>query len=158
MEALRVGDRAPDVLLTTQDGGRFSLAGYWQEHVVVLFFYPKDHTPICTKEACAFRDSYQEFIEAGAAVVGVSGDSEASHQSFIAEQRLPYLLAADADGSVRRAFGVHKTIGLFPRRMTYVIDRNGVIRHIGSSQLSAHKHAADALQAVRAINSTADRC
>ncbi|HMP08142.1 MAG TPA: peroxiredoxin [Lacipirellulaceae bacterium] len=118
---------------------------------VVLFFYPKNDTPVCTREACAFRDSYEEFVAAGATVVGVSSDSAESHEQFVARHRLPFLLATDSDGALRRAFGVPRTLGIFPGRVTYVIDRQGRIRHVFSAQFAAGRHVREALEAVRAI-------
>jgi peroxiredoxin Q/BCP len=122
---------------------------------LVLFFYPKDDTPICTKEACAFRDSYETFSAAGAEVIGISSDSAASHRAFAARHKLPFLLASDADGSLRKAFGVPKTLGLFPGRVTYVVDRDGIIRLVFSAQLASQDHVTKALAAVGAIDGAA---
>jgi len=122
---------------------------------LVLFFYPKDDTPICTKEACAFRDSYETFSAAGAEVIGISSDNAASHRAFAARHKLPFLLASDADGSLRKAFGVPKTLGLFPGRVTYVVDRDGIIRLVFSAQLASQDHVTKALAAVSAIDSAA---
>jgi len=119
---------------------------------LVLFFYPKDDTPICTKEACAFRDSYETFSAAGAEVIGISSDNAASHRAFAARHKLPFLLASDADGSLRKAFGVPKTLGLFPGRVTYVVDRDGIIRLVFSAQLASQDHVTKALAAVNAID------
>ena len=80
----------------------------------MLFFYPKDGTAVCTKEACSFRDAYEDFVQAGAVVIGVSSDSAESHQAFASGHRLPFVLLADADGSLRKAFGVPKTLGIMP--------------------------------------------
>jgi peroxiredoxin Q/BCP len=128
------------------------LADLYCDHVVVLFFYPKDGTAICTKEACAFRDSYEEFTDAGATVVGVSSDSAESHQQFADQHRLPFLLAADSDGALRKAFGVPKTLGLLPGRVTYVIDRQGFIRAVFSAQLAAQRHVQAALDAISQLS------
>ena len=119
---------------------------------MILFFYPKDGTPVCTKEACAFRDAYEDFVEAGAVVIGVSGDSAARHQAFASNHRLPFVLVADADGKARRAFGVPKSLGLLPGRVTYVIDKEGIVRHVFSSQLAADRHVQEALEVVRRLN------
>ena len=151
MFALSSGDAAPQVSLTLHSGQTIPLADLYRDHVVVLFFYPKDGTAICTKEACAFRDSYEKFTDAGATVVGVSSDSAESHQQFAAEHRLPFLLAADPDGSLRKAFGVPKTLGFLPGRVTYVIDRLGIIRAIFSAQLAAQQHVQAALDALNAL-------
>lgn len=147
------GDPTPNVTLPLHNGTRVALADLYRDHVVVLFFYPKDNTAICTKEACAFRDSCEKFVEAGATVVGVSSDSDESHEGFAAQHRLPFLLASDTDGALRKAFGVPKTLGLFPGRVTYVIDREGIVRHIFSAQFAADAHVREAMDAVRALPS-----
>ena len=149
MASLRTGDPAPNVTLPLHTGESVPLADLYRDRVVVLFFYPKDNTSICTKEACAFRDAYEDFVAAGATVVGVSSDSAESHQGFADKHRLPYLLATDADGALRRAFGVPKTLGLFPGRVTYVIDRRGVVQSVFSAQLAADRHVQSALEAIR---------
>jgi thioredoxin-dependent peroxiredoxin len=153
MPSIGPNDPAPDVSLSLHTGARVSLAGLYRDRPLVLFFYPKDGTAICTKEACAFRDAYQDFVDAGATVVGVSSDSADNHQAFADQHRLPYLLATDADGAVRRAFGVPKTLGFLPGRVTYVIDCTGVVRHMFSAQLAADRHAQEALDAVRRLQS-----
>jgi peroxiredoxin Q/BCP len=142
---------APTVSLSVAPAKTVALADLYRERPVVLFFYPKNNTSICTKEACAFRDAYEDFIAAGATVVGVSGDTAASHEAFAGKHRLPFLLASDADGALRRAFGVPKTLGLIPGRVTYVIDRAGVVRHVFSGQFVADRHVREALEAVRAL-------
>ena len=116
---------------------------------MVLFFYPMDGTPICTKEACSFRDAYEEFVEAGAVVIGVSSDTAARHQAFAAQHQLQFLLVDDHDGSIRKTFGVPKTMGFMPGRVTYVIDKNGIVRRMFSSQLSAKKHVEEALECLK---------
>ena len=113
---------------------------------VVLFFYPKDNSPACTVEACTFRDSHEAFREAGAEVIGISSDSADSHRRFAERYRLPFLLLSDADGSVRARYGVPRTLGLFPGRVTYLIDRDGIVRHIFSSQFQPWRHVPEALK------------
>jgi len=153
MTRIDVGDPAPDLTLATHAGDDVSLADYRGKQAVVLFFYPKDGTPVCTKEACSFRDAYEDFVEAGAVVIGVSGDSASRHEAFAASHRLPFLLISDADGRVRRAFGVPKSMGLFPGRVTYVIDREGIVRHVFNSQFAAERHVSEALEVVRKLSS-----
>jgi peroxiredoxin Q/BCP len=145
------GDEAPSVTLTLHDGQQVALADLVRSRALVLFFYPKDNTAICTREACSFRDAYETFVATGATVVGVSGDSAESHAQFAAKHRLPFLLATDLDGAVRRAFGVPKTLGLVPGRVTYVIDREGIVRHVFSGQFAADRHVREALDAVRKL-------
>lgn len=116
---------------------------------MVLYFYPKDETPGCKRQACAFRDSYRDFADAGAEVIGVSSDSDDSHRSFAAHHELPFRLLADGDGSLRKAFGVPKTLGLLPGRVTYLIDSGGIVRHVFSSQLAPERHIKEALAILR---------
>jgi peroxiredoxin Q/BCP len=146
---LRPGERAPDFTLPDADGNSVRLADF-SGRPVVLYFYPKDDTPGCTKEACTFRDQYEDFQAAGAAVIGVSSDSGASHRKFAAKHRLPFTLLSDRDGKVRKLFGVPSTLGLLPGRVTFVIDAGGVVRHAFSSQLDAARHVREALGALRA--------
>jgi len=117
----------------------------------VLFFYPKDDTPGCTKEACAFRDDYEEFGKLDAEVVGISSDSVESHRSFARKHRLPFTLLSDEGGKVRKLYGVSNTLGLFPGRVTYVIDEQGVIKHVFSSQLGTKRHVEEALKILTSI-------
>jgi peroxiredoxin Q/BCP len=119
---------------------------------VVLFFYPKDDTPGCTKQACAFRDDYEEFGKLDAEVIGISSDSVESHRSFAEKHFLPFTLLSDEGGKVRRLYGVSSTFGLFPGRVTYVIDREGVVRHVFSSQREAVKHVEVALKSLHSIS------
>ena len=152
MKSLQVGDSVPDVTLQTHDGQSIALQDYQGKQAVVLFFYPKDNTAICTKEACAFRDAYEDFVSAGAVVIGVSSDSTDSHIGFAQKHQLPFLLVSDEDSSLRRAFGVPKTLGLLPGRVTYVIDKAGVIQMVFSSQLSADQHVSEALSVIKQIS------
>jgi len=126
---VRVGDVAPDFTLPDQRGKPVQLRDLLGQKSVVLYFYPKDATPGCTLEARAFRDSYEAFTAQGAEVIGVSSDSVSSHQRFAARQELPFLLLSDRGGAVRELYGVEETLGLVPGRVTYVIDRAGVVRH-----------------------------
>jgi len=151
LATIKTGDPAPDVTAIAQDGQRISLADFRGRQPVVLFFYPKDGTAICTKEACAFRDAFEDFVAAGAAVIGVSSDTEDQHRDFASAHRLPFHLLSDYDGALRQAFGVPKTLGIMPGRVTYVIDREGIVRHIFNSQFAAGRHVAEALMIVRGL-------
>src|SRR5690242_18394830 len=119
MASIQVGDHAPDFTADTHDGRRLALSNFRGQKVVVLFFYPRDGTPVCTAENCAFRDSYADFTEAGAVVIGVSGDSPERHRTFVADHHLPFLLVSDQSGDIRKTFGVPKTLGVLPGRVTY---------------------------------------
>lgn len=144
---------APDFSLPSQWGEMVSLGDFVGKKPVVLYFYPKDDTPGCTKEACAFRDDHDEFGRLDAEVIGISSDSVASHRTFAENHDLPFTLLSDEGGKVRQLYGVPNTLGLFPGRVTYVIDREGVVRHVFSSQLAASRHVQEALGALRAIGS-----
>jgi peroxiredoxin Q/BCP len=148
-----LGDRAPDFTLASSRGGgeTVTLSKLLGRGVVVLFFYPKDDTPGCTAEACAFRDRYDAFADAGAEVVGISSDSVASHDKFARKHGLPMTLVSDPDGRVRAAYGVKSTLGLLPGRATFVIDRDGIVRHVFVSQLRVEQHVRRALDVVRAL-------
>jgi thioredoxin-dependent peroxiredoxin len=148
---VKVGDRAPDFTLPDQTGKPVRLRDLVGSQSVVLYFYPKDETPGCTAEARAFRSSYDRFAAAGAEVVGISSDSVASHRRFAAKQGLPFLLLSDRDGTIRDVYGVEKTLGFLPGRVTFVIDQAGVVRHIYSSQLRATRHSLEALDALQAL-------
>lgn len=147
------GERAPDVTAMDQHGQRRTLSELWARGPVVLYFYPKDETMGCTAEACAFRDRYQTFTDAGAEVVGVSRDGVASHAAFASHHRLPFVLLADTDGAIEKAFGVEPTFGLnFLRgRVTFVIDRQGIVRLVFDSKLRPTAHIGEALEAVQAL-------
>ncbi len=151
-QKVRVGDVAPDFTLPDQWGKPVRLHDLLGERTVVLYFYPKDETPGCTLEARAFRDSFDAFTAQGAQVVGVSSDSVRSHRRFAERHRLPFLLLSDRDGAVRGLYGVEKTLGLLPGRVTYVIDRTGVVRHVYSSQLRATRHPREALSVLAAMS------
>src|SRR2546427_2085893 len=140
-----VGDLAPDFTLPDQTGAPVRLGDLVGRKTVVLYFYPKDETPGCTIEARAFRDSYEQFSAKDAEVVGVSSDSVRSHRRFAQRYNLPFLLLSDADGAVRRLYGVGKTLGLLPGRGTHVIDPTGILRHVYSSPLRAARPPPGAL-------------
>lgn len=146
---LQPGSPAPDFTLTSQTGLAIRLADYKGKNPVVLYFYPKDDTTGCTKEACRFRDEFENFRKLGAVILGVSDDSTASHQQFSAKYKLPFLLLSDPGGKVRKLYGVKKTFGILPGRVTFVIDREGRIRSVFSSQTEFERHAQEALQALQ---------
>lgn len=148
MTKLKIGDKAPDFSATTYDGQRIGLDDFLGKRGIVIFFYPKDGTPVCTQEACAFRDSYEKFAQAGTEVIGVSGDEDEVHRTFAQKHKLSFPLVSDANGLLRRAFGVPKTFGILPGRVTYVIDKQGIIRHIFSAQFASDEHVRQALAAI----------
>jgi thioredoxin-dependent peroxiredoxin len=145
-DVLRVGDLAPEFELPSSTGETVRLSDFRGKSEVVLFFYPKDHSLGCTMEACTFRDSHEAFREVGAEVIGISSDSTDSHRRFADRLRLPFVLLSDSEGSVRAQYGVPRTLGLLPGRVTYLIDREGIVRHIFSSQLQPWRHVTAALE------------
>ncbi|MEN9205256.1 MAG: peroxiredoxin [Thermostichales cyanobacterium SZTDM-1c_bins_54] len=147
---VQVGDLAPDFTLPNQNGDPVSLSQF-RGQPVVLYFYPKDDTPGCTAEACAFRDSYAEFQKLGAVVIGVSSDSVSDHRAFANRYQLPFLLVSDRNNQVRQAYGVPPTLWILPGRVTYVIDSEGIIRHIFDSQLDFAAHKEQALATLRQL-------
>ena len=155
MARIQAGDKAPDFTLASQSGEPVRLSDRLGERVVVLYFYPKDDTPGCTAEACAFRDSHEVFKEMGAEVVGISSDSVDSHKGFADDCSLPFKILSDADGEVRKRYGVPSSMGLLPGRVTYVIDKGGTVRYVFSSQLRATRHVQEALEALGAIGKEA---
>lgn len=151
MSQIRTGDRAPDFVAESHDGAPLKLEELLRTGPLVLYFYPRDETPGCTAQACAFRDAYEDFVDAGAQVIGVSSDDEQSHAAFATRHRLPFPLIADSDGSLRMAYGVRRTLGLLPGRVTFVIDSSGVVRHVFSAQFRAERHIAEALDVIRTM-------
>ncbi|MCA1763613.1 MAG: peroxiredoxin [Cryomorphaceae bacterium] len=149
---MTTGDKVPNFTLPNQNGEKVEFYSILKNRPVVVFFYPKDNTPGCTAEACAFRDSYEIFTEAGAEVVGISSDGEKSHLAFAQKHRLPYTLLSDRLGSARKLFGVPKTLGLLPGRVTYVVDKDGMIKHRFNSQFNFGKHIDEALKTVKRLN------
>ncbi|MDP7035644.1 MAG: peroxiredoxin [Planctomycetota bacterium] len=151
----KVGSRIPDCTLIDPKEKKVRLLDLVGDRVLVLFFYPKDGTSGCTRQACGFRDVHAELLEAGARVVGVSSDSAQSHREFAAEYQLPFLLLSDPEGKVRDRFGIEPDLfGLVPGRVTYVIDRKGIVRHIYRSQLQVRRHVKEALETVRQLRSS----
>ena len=148
---VKVGDTAPNFTLASQTGSSISLKNLLEQTSVVLYFYPKDDTPGCTAESCAFRDSYEVFKQAGAEVIGISSDSTTSHQQFASKYQLPFILLSDTGNQVRKLYGVPSTLGLLPGRVTYVIDQNGVVRHIFNSQLNFKAHVEESLKTLREL-------
>jgi peroxiredoxin Q/BCP len=145
-----VGESAPRFRLRSKNGSYVSLDDF-RGKKLVLYFYPKDGTRGCTREACSFRDSYSAFREMGAEIVGISSDSVSEHEKFAEDEQLPFPLLSDSEGSTRRAYGVKSTLGLIPGRTTLIIDEQGVVRHIYSSQIHPERHVKEALDALKSL-------
>ncbi|MBC5772918.1 peroxiredoxin [Pontibacter sp. KCTC 32443] len=151
-QKVNVGDKAPDFELIKPDGSVFRLKDQLKDKHVVLYFYPKDNTPGCTKQACEFRDQYEVFKEYDAEVVGISSDSADSHDKFERNFHLPFILLSDQGNHVRNMFGVPRKFGIIPGRVTYVIDKNGVVRYIFNSMTKPLEHVKNALDVLKSMN------
>jgi peroxiredoxin Q/BCP len=148
---VKVGDTVPDFTLSSQSGSPVSLKDFYGSKWVVLYFYPKDDTPGCTTESCAFRDQYEVFKAAGAEVIGISADSPESHQRFATKHQLPFTLLSDSGNKVRQLYGVPATFGLLPGRVTYVIDQHGVVQNIFNSQFNFKGHIEESLKILQEL-------
>jgi peroxiredoxin Q/BCP len=151
-ETLKAGDRAPDFALESQDGRTVALHDFLGSRNVVLYFYPKDFTPGCTAETKTFSENYGDVLAMGAEVLGISSDSPDSHSSFARECGATFPMLADKGGRVRRTYGVKSSLGLTPGRVTFIIDKEGIVRYVFSSQLRPRRHVAEALEALKAIS------
>ena len=148
--AIGIGDSLPDFNLEDQNGEMRSSAavrGRW----LVLFFYPKDDTPGCTAEACSFRDNAESFDQLNAAIWGISGDDGVSHRRFATRHNLNFPLLSDQNNTLRRSMGVPKALGLLPGRVTYVVDGEGVIRHVFSNLLDGPAHVREAQRVINEL-------
>ena len=149
--ALQIGDKLPNFIAKDTAGNTFESQDYVGQKPLVIYFYPKDNTPGCTAQACSFRDQYQDFTDLGAEVIGISSDTEKSHQSFSNRHKLPFILLADTNSKIRKAFGVPTALfGLLPGRVTYVADKAGTIVMIFDSMM-ATKHIPKALVAIKKL-------
>ncbi|MEN9742600.1 MAG: hypothetical protein RLZZ65_405 [Bacteroidota bacterium] len=149
---LKIGDCCPIFSLPNSQGQEIQIETFIGKKILVLFFYPKDDTPGCTKEACAFRDAYADFIDLGCEVFGISSDGQQSHQAFQEKHQLPYPLLSDAQKKVRQQFGVPGNLfGLIPGRVTYVIDLQGKIAGIFNSQTNPVGHIDEAKKVVKQL-------
>ena len=148
---IQIGNKAPDFTLPDQNGTPTHLADFIGKSAIVLYFYPKDNSAGCTLEACTFRDSYEAFQQAGATVVGVSIDSTESHQGFAQKHRLPFILLSDQGSTVHKLYGISNFLGVIRGRETFVIDKDGIIRHRFASQVNMTRHVTDALRVLQSL-------
>lgn len=152
METLKVGSKVPDFTSTDQYGKPFELSSVLGKKNLVIYFYPKDDSPGCTKEACSFRDQFEVFNQADALVIGISGQSAESHLEFAKKHRLNYTLLSDMGNKIRKAWGVPTNLfGLLPGRVTYVIDKTGTVVYLFNSQIQAEKHVDEALRVLKTL-------
>lgn len=150
--ALKVGDKIPDFSGKDANGNTFESQSVIGVKPVVIYFYPKDDTHVCTQQACAFRDQYEDFKDLGAEVVGISGDSTSSHQKFASKYKLPFTLLSDSSKKIRNLFGVPTALfGLLPGRVTYVVDEKGIIQ-LQFDNLGGKIHIEKALEILKKLS------
>lgn len=150
--AIQKGDKCPSFKLKDQHGELISSDKLIGQENLVIYFYPKDDSPGCTKQACSFRDSFEDFTEVGARVIGISSDDEKSHKKFAEKHNLPFTLLADSDKVVRKKFGVPTNLlGFIPGRVTYIVDKEGIVQGVFNSQLNFDKHVSEALKVLKSI-------
>ncbi|KAF2068886.1 hypothetical protein CYY_009790 [Polysphondylium violaceum] len=152
LTGLSVGDQAPEFSAIDRDGNPVTLADY-KDKILVLYFYGGNIGIICQKEACTFRDHYQEFIDSGAEVVGVSPDGLESHQRFTAKNNIPFKLISDKSGALAKAFKVPKDLFIIPGRHTFIIDQNQKIAMSFNNQLNASAHIEESLKVIEKLKS-----
>lgn len=142
--AVDLGDKIPEFELQNQSGEKVKVSP--DDHKVrVIYFYPKNNTKVCTDQACSFRDWYDDLLDYGCEVIGISSDSVKSHQSFSKQHKLNFTLLSDADGKVRKMFGATKLFGLLPSRKTFVIDEDGIVIYTFDALFESDKHVKNVL-------------
>jgi peroxiredoxin Q/BCP len=145
---LSVGDPIPAFSLIDQDGKAFNITDYIGSRALVIYFYPKDESMVCTKEACAFRDNFERFVKSGAKIIGINSGSVASHKEFQAHYKLPFTLLSDPGNKVYNLFGIRNKLFLTGRK-TFVVDLNGKIVYIHEAMFAGREHADEALKFIR---------
>jgi peroxiredoxin Q/BCP len=147
-----VGNHLPGFILSDQNGKPFSIDSVTGKKNLVIYFYPEDDSPGCTKEACYFRDEYDVFSKADALIIGISGQSIDSHKKFAEKYKLNFILLSDTGDKVRKLFGVPVNMfGLLPGRVTYVIDKSGTVVYIFNSQTQPKRHVDEALKILKGL-------
>jgi thioredoxin-dependent peroxiredoxin len=151
MGKIEVGSQVPEFVLPDQNGELFNIKDYIGKNSLVIYFYPKDDTPACTKEACYFRDQYEVFSDNGAMIIGISSQSSESHKNFIEKYRLPFTLLSDKEHKAHRMFGVSKNPFLLPSRITFIINKAGKIVFSFDSQVNVISHIDEALRIIKEL-------
>jgi peroxiredoxin Q/BCP len=153
MDKVVVGSSVPQFELKDQNGNLFSISSVIGKKNLVVYFYPKDDSPGCTREACSFRDQFDVFNEADAMIIGISGQSVESHKKFAEKYRLNFTLLSDEGDKVQKLFGVPVNfLGMVPGRVTYIVDKSGKVIYIFNSQTQATKHVDEALRILKSLN------
>ncbi|MFZ4521073.1 MAG: peroxiredoxin [Bacteroidales bacterium] len=152
MSEIKIGSTIPLFALKDQNGTLFDISSVIGRKSMVIYFYPKDDSPGCTKQACTFRDQFEVFTEAGAVIIGISGQSVESHKEFAQKYRLGFTLLSDEGNKIRKLFGVPTNLfGLLPGRVTYIADKSGKVVYIFNSQTQATKHVDEALRILKGL-------
>jgi len=150
MDQIEKGSKVPSFALKDQNGKLFDINTVLGKKNLVIYFYPKDDSPGCTKEACYFRDQFEVFTEADALIIGISGQSVESHKKFAEKYHLSFTLLADEGNKIRKLFGVPTDLfGAIPGRVTYVVDKTGTVVYVFDSQSQATKHVDEALRILK---------
>jgi len=147
---IEVGVIAPDFSLSDHNGVVHQLSDYRGDWVV-LYFYPKDNTAVCTKQACAFRDQFEDFKDAGAVVIGISSDDQKSHRQFVEEYRLPFILLSDTNQLVRQKYGAKQLFGIIPSRVTFVISPEGIVKMVFNALFRDQEHVTKSLAIIKGV-------
>ncbi|WP_370090422.1 peroxiredoxin [Ekhidna sp.] len=147
---LKKGDKLPDISLEDQDGKTVTLHSFIGKPLVI-YFYPKNNTRVCTAQACGFRDNYEAFLDLNAEIIGISADSTDSHKKVADKRNLPFILLSDAKKEARKAFGLPSILGLLPGRVTFIVDKEGIIKHTFRADFNASKHIEEALKVVQSL-------
>lgn len=148
--ALKIGDKLPDFSAKDTNGNTFNSQDYIGKQSLVIYFYPKDETKVCTQQACSFRDNYQKFKDLGAEVIGISADTVTSHLKFKSKFNLPFILLSDNDKKLRKLFGVENDFLIIPGRQTYVVDEKGIVVMVFNS-MSGNIHIEKALKTLKKL-------
>jgi peroxiredoxin Q/BCP len=149
---IQIGDKCPDFQLPDAIGQMIQISEFIGKKKLVIYFYPKDDTPGCTKEACSFRDNYEDFKNFDCEVIGISSDDEQKHAAFASRHKLPFILLSDKDKVARKLFGVPGNLfGLIPGRVTYIIGLDGIVKGIYNSQTNPLGHIEKALELIKSM-------
>lgn len=152
MNKIEIGSNVPGFTLPDQNGNLFDINTILGKKNLVIYFYPKDDTPGCTKEACYFRDQFEVFNEENAIIIGISGQSVESHKEFATKYKLNYTLLSDEGNEIRKLFGVPTNLlGFLPGRVTYVVNKKGKVVYVFNSQSQATKHVDEALRILKSL-------
>ncbi len=153
MKKIEIGSSIPAFTLNDQNGTLFDINSVLGKKNLVIYFYPKDDSPGCTKEACYFRDQFEVFKDVDAEIIGISGQSVESHKKFAEKYRLTYTLLSDEENKIRKLFGVPTNFfGLLPGRVTYIVDKSGKVTYVFDSQINATQHVDEALKIIKSFN------